>query len=227
MRELLFALIGVGIIAPYTAFVPWLWQHGLDAQLFVEQMFANRIAAFFALDVIVSAIILIAAAAYSHRKGGRGLPGVIVATLLQATIFADQSTGIWIDFVKYGIFFAGAIVNSLLCYWLTRCRQANPLLAPALFAAPSLLVSAPTVALMWYGGGAFGGLIGSGRRRSARWIALIVFSLLTINSAYRIYAAANAPAHVTIGGGVVGNAAMALVFAILAVAPWVILRKKT
>jgi len=82
MRELLFGIIGVGIIAPYTAFVPWLWQHGLDVMLFVEQMFANCIAAFFALDVIVSAIVLIAAAVYSHRHGGRGLLGVIVTTLL-------------------------------------------------------------------------------------------------------------------------------------------------
>ncbi len=148
--------------------------------------------------------------------------GVIVATLLQATILADQSSGIWIAVVTYGLFFAGAIANLILCYWITRIRQANPLLTPLLFAAPSLLVSAPTLALMWYGGGAFGGLLGSGRQRSARWIALITFSLLAINSAYRIYAAANAPAHVTIGGGVLGNAAMAMVFIVLAIAPWVL-----
>lgn len=152
--------------------------------------------------------------------------GLTTAILLQATILADQSQGIWLQVVKYGIFFAGAIINFILCYWITRLRQANPLLTPLLFAVPSLLVSAPTLALMWYGGGAVGGLYGSGRQRGARWIALIVFSLLAINSANRIYAAANAPAHVTIGGGVLGNAAMATLFAILAIAPWVILSKK-
>jgi hypothetical protein len=146
--------------------------------------------------------------------------GVLTALLLQATIFADQSTGDWIEVVKYGIFFAGAIINLILCYWSARRRQANPFFTPLLFATPSLLVSAPTVALMWYGGGAVGGLFGSGRQRAARWIALIVFSLLAVNSTYRIYAAANAPAHVTIGGGVLGNTAMAAVFAILAITPW-------
>lgn len=152
--------------------------------------------------------------------------GVIAAILLQATIHADQSLGIWIEVVKYGIFFAGAFINLLLCRWVARVRPANPWLTPMLFAAPSLLVSAPTVALMWYGGGAVGGLIGCGRQRGASWIALIVFSLLATNSTYRIYAAATAPAHVTIGGGVLGNAAMAAVFAILAIAPWIILHRK-
>jgi hypothetical protein len=152
--------------------------------------------------------------------------GVIMAILLQATILADESLGIWIEVVKYVLFFAGAIVNLILCYWITRLRQANPLFTPMLFAVPSLLISAPTLALMWYGGGAIGGLTGSGRQRSAGLIAFIVFSLLAVNSAYRIYAAANAPAHVTIGGGVLGNAAMAAVFAIMAVAPWIIFSKK-
>lgn len=147
--------------------------------------------------------------------------GVIAATLLQATIYADQSFGIWIEIGKYGIFFASAGINLILCFWITRRRQANPFLTPLLFAVPSLLVSAPTVALMWYGGGATGGLIGGGRQRTACWLAFIVFSLLTVNSCYRIYAAATAPAHVTIGGGVLGNAALAGVFAVLAVAPWI------
>jgi hypothetical protein len=150
--------------------------------------------------------------------------GVVTAALLQATIFADRSYGVWIEVVKFGIFFAAAVINCVLCYWIVRRRQANPFFTPLLFASPSLLVSAPTVALMWYGGGAFGGLIGSGRQRAACWLAFIVFSLLAVNSVNRIFAAANAPAHVTIGGGVAGNAALAAVFAILAIAPWVLYR---
>jgi len=39
--------------------VPWLLEHGLNVTLFFRELFANRISAFFVLDVIVSAIVLI------------------------------------------------------------------------------------------------------------------------------------------------------------------------
>ena len=149
--------------------------------------------------------------------------GVVAATLMQAFIFADQRRELWLVALMYGLFFAGAIFNLLLCYWATRSKQVNPLVTPVLFAAPALLVAAPTLALMWYGGGAIGGLIGDGRQRVACWISLGVFSLLFANSAYRVYAAAVAPAHVTIGGGVAGNAVMAAVFVVLGLAPWLML----
>jgi hypothetical protein len=38
--------------------VPFLRDHGLDVRLFVEQLFANCISAFFGLDVILSAVAL-------------------------------------------------------------------------------------------------------------------------------------------------------------------------
>ena len=97
---------------------------------------------------------------------------------------------------------------------------------PVLFAAPALWVASPTLALFWYGGGAIGGLIGDGRQRGASWISLGIFSLLFANSAYRVYAAAVAPAHVTIGGGVAGNAAMAAVFIVLGLGSWLMLRRQ-
>lgn len=49
----------LGLILPYSQFVPWLMQHGLNVTLFFHELFANRISAFFAMDVIVSAIVLI------------------------------------------------------------------------------------------------------------------------------------------------------------------------
>ena len=49
----------LGIVSPYSQFVPWLLEHGLNVRLFVRELFANRISAFFAMDVIVSAIVLI------------------------------------------------------------------------------------------------------------------------------------------------------------------------
>jgi len=47
------------MVLPYSQFVPWLLEHGLNVTLFFLELFANRISAFFVLDVIVSAIVLI------------------------------------------------------------------------------------------------------------------------------------------------------------------------
>jgi len=49
----------LGLLLPYSQFVPWLLEHGLNVALFIRELFANRISAFFATDVIVSAIVLI------------------------------------------------------------------------------------------------------------------------------------------------------------------------
>jgi hypothetical protein len=49
----------LGLLLPYSQFVPWLLEHGLNVALFCRELFANRISAFFAIDVIVSAIVLI------------------------------------------------------------------------------------------------------------------------------------------------------------------------
>jgi len=49
----------LGFILPYSQFVPWLLEHGLNVALLVRELFGNRVSAFFAMDVIVSAIVLI------------------------------------------------------------------------------------------------------------------------------------------------------------------------
>ena len=54
----LLGLCVLGLVLPYSQFVPWLLEHGLNITVFVRELFANRISAFFAMDVIVSAIVL-------------------------------------------------------------------------------------------------------------------------------------------------------------------------
>ena len=49
----------LGLILPYSQFLPWLLEHGLNITLFFRELFANRISTFFATDVIISAIVLI------------------------------------------------------------------------------------------------------------------------------------------------------------------------
>ncbi len=146
--------------------------------------------------------------------------GIVAAVLMLALVYSDQRHALWVIVAKYGLFFAGAVINLLLCYWATRMKQAGVFLTPLLFAAPTLLATAPIVSFMWYGGGAIGGLIASGRQHIAAWVSLGVCGLLFANSIFRIYLAATALPHVTIGGGVVGNAAIAAVFAGLGIVAW-------
>ena len=151
--------------------------------------------------------------------------GIVSAVLMLALIYTDQKRAMWVIALKYGLFFAGAVINLTLCYWATRVKHARPLLTPLFFAAPALFMTAITVPFMWYGGGAIGGLIGSGRQRLAFWASLCVFALLSVKSTFRMYLAATAPSHVTIGGGVAGNAVMAIVFAAVGiVACWTLRR---
>jgi len=48
----------VGVVLPYWQFLPWLATNGLNFPLFFHQLFANRISAFFGMDVVVSAVAL-------------------------------------------------------------------------------------------------------------------------------------------------------------------------
>jgi len=59
-KTLYLALCLAGVLLPYWQFLPWVLQHGLNLSLFARELFANRIGAFFGMDVIVSAIALLA-----------------------------------------------------------------------------------------------------------------------------------------------------------------------
>ena len=58
-KTIYLALSFVGVLLPYWQFVPWVMQHGMNLSLFVRELFANRIAAFFGMDVVASAVVLI------------------------------------------------------------------------------------------------------------------------------------------------------------------------
>jgi len=49
----------LGTAIPYSQFVPWVMENGLPLGLLMRQLFANRISAFFGLDVLVSSIVLL------------------------------------------------------------------------------------------------------------------------------------------------------------------------
>lgn len=68
-KTVYFIFCVLGIVLLYSQFVPWVVaQHGIPLSLFVRDLFANRIGAFFGMDVLVSAVVLIF---FVRREGQR------------------------------------------------------------------------------------------------------------------------------------------------------------
>ena len=59
MRRLYLLLAVLGAVLPYAQFIPWLAAHGLNVRLLFAELFAGHVSAFFGLDVIVSALVLL------------------------------------------------------------------------------------------------------------------------------------------------------------------------
>ncbi len=72
----------IGIALPYWQFIPWVTANGLHMSLFIQQLFANRIGAFFGMDVLVSAVtLLVFARAETLRLGARARWITVLAVL--------------------------------------------------------------------------------------------------------------------------------------------------
>jgi hypothetical protein len=89
LRHLYLVFALVGLVLPYSQFVPWLAEHhALNISIFLRDLFANRISAFFAIDVIVSAVVLLIFIKAEGRKAGVTLLWLpIVGTLLVGVSF--------------------------------------------------------------------------------------------------------------------------------------------
>jgi hypothetical protein len=83
LKTLYLILCFLGVALTYWQFVPWVVHNGLNMPLFFHQLFANRISAFFGMDVFVSALALVVFMKEESsrlRVTGRWLP--ILALLL-------------------------------------------------------------------------------------------------------------------------------------------------
>jgi hypothetical protein len=88
LRYFYLALYVLGCVLPYSQFAPWVLKHGLNLALLFRELFANRVSAFFALDVILSAIVLIIFVLVEGRRlGMRNLWVPIAGTLLVCVSF--------------------------------------------------------------------------------------------------------------------------------------------
>ena len=59
LRHGYLGLCVIGAILPYSQLLPWIAIHGLDLSQFFQELFSTRISGFFALDLIVSAAVLV------------------------------------------------------------------------------------------------------------------------------------------------------------------------
>jgi hypothetical protein len=81
-KTLYLGLCVVGTVLPYSQFIPFLQEHGLDPRAFLDQLFATHISGFFAWDVIVSSVVLWIMVGVEGRRAGLGRRWVpVVATL--------------------------------------------------------------------------------------------------------------------------------------------------
>jgi hypothetical protein len=81
-KTLYLVLCLAGVLLPYWQFVPWGLQHGLNLTLFVRELFANRISAFFGMDVVVSAVALLAFARIEGTRLGIRRRWLLVVAVL-------------------------------------------------------------------------------------------------------------------------------------------------
>ena len=68
LKTVYLVLCVLGAVLPLWQFAPWLAANGLDVPLLFRQLFADRVGAFFGMDVIVSAVVL---AVFVGSEGGR------------------------------------------------------------------------------------------------------------------------------------------------------------
>jgi hypothetical protein len=91
LRHLYLVFCLLGLLLPYSQFVPWIIEHhALNMPLFMRDLFANRISAFFALDVIVAAIVLLL---FIHSEGRRLRVRLLWLPML-GTVFVGVSLGL-------------------------------------------------------------------------------------------------------------------------------------
>lgn len=79
-------LLALGTIIPLLRILPWLVDHGIDIELFIDELFANPVSSFFALDVIMAVITLVVLAFLDRELSSRQRVAVGLVSLLGASV---------------------------------------------------------------------------------------------------------------------------------------------
>src|SRR5207249_9298218 len=67
-KSLYLLLCVLGAAIPYLEFLPWFSEHGINLPLFLQELFAGRVSAFFGLDVLIAAVVV---AVFAYVERGR------------------------------------------------------------------------------------------------------------------------------------------------------------
>lgn len=89
-KHLYLALAVVGTVLPLSQFLRFLRDYGFNATVFVQQLFATPVGAFFGFDVLVSALVLWAFVYFE----GRRRPVLYSWTSVLATVLVGVSLGL-------------------------------------------------------------------------------------------------------------------------------------
>lgn len=81
-KNLYLVLCLLGTVLPYSQFIPFLRDHGLDLRLFLQQLFSTPVSGFFGMDVLVSSLVLwVFVYTEGRRAGIRRLWAPVLANL--------------------------------------------------------------------------------------------------------------------------------------------------
>ena len=82
-RNIYFILALLGILLPYSIFLPWLLEHGLNLSLLFSEFSVNAVAQTAGLDILVTTVSLLVFIVFEGRKlGMKNIYIPLVATLV-------------------------------------------------------------------------------------------------------------------------------------------------
>ena len=93
LRHVYLFLFILGTLLPFSQFVPWVSANGLNLSLFLTELFSTKIGGFFALDVFVSAVVLLVFAAFEAGRLKMQDLAIILTIVILATFCAGVSSG--------------------------------------------------------------------------------------------------------------------------------------
>lgn len=82
----------LGLLLPYSVFLPWVMHNGLDFPLFFLQAFSNPISAFAWLDVVIAALALISFIGIEGKR--QGMSRLMLWLPVLATLTVGVSFGL-------------------------------------------------------------------------------------------------------------------------------------
>jgi hypothetical protein len=71
----------LGVVLPYSQFIPWFMENGLHLGLLFRQLFANRARGFFGMDALVSSAVLVVFMRMERRRLAIRFPWLPIVAL--------------------------------------------------------------------------------------------------------------------------------------------------